>query len=671
MEPPIASGTILQNRYHLLSVLGQGGFGRTYKAEDQGRFNELCALKELIPPQSEPFVLEKSKELFQREATVLYQIKHPQVPQFRATFEEGGRLFLVQDYVEGKTYRELLNDRKAQQLGGEAQTQNQNLGIPTPTTRGTMANSGSGIFSEAEVRQLLLQLLPVLDHVHSKSIIHRDITPDNIMLRDTDNLPVLIDFGVVKELATRFQSPNSTAPVTTVGKVGYAPSEQIQTGRAYPSSDLYSLAVSAVVLLTGKEPQSLFDDTQLIWRWRRWVNVSDELANILNKMLSYRPGDRYQSAMEVMQALQSHGSVAPQPAPQPVPLPPPQPQQPDRNVSNMATMPVGRRPEPPASPNPRIPNQPGPVIPEPRANSIWDNPWAVVGIGGALALLAGLGSWAIISSIRNSQNAQVTPTPTTPVTELPTPTPTEIPTELPTETPTESPAQTPTPTPTQPTSFSQRVNLSAGQAVSRSGPINANSTINYIVPGTQDQQLRASLNGEGVLMTVLGPDQNPVDNQANRVQRWQGTLPFNGDYTVQLRPVQGLPRSNYNLSLGLTNPAPPTTQPTTSPSPQVSYNTERLNFAEGQGTLQLADETGPRTIKRYLLNAQEGQQLAVEVQDGGVSLTIRDPGGQVIPDASGVQFWQSQVLRAGNYTIDVIAQRPTRFQLSTSLQNAQ
>jgi serine/threonine-protein kinase len=662
MEPPIASGTILQNRYHLLSVLGQGGFGRTYKAEDQGRFNELCALKELIPPQSEPFVLEKSKELFQREATALYQIKHPQVPQFRATFEEGGRLFLVQDYVEGKTYRELLNERKAYQSSGEPQTQNQNLGIPTPTTRGTMANSGSGVFSEAEVRQLLLQLLPVLDHIHSKSIIHRDITPDNIMLRNTDNLPVLIDFGVVKELATRFQSPNSTAPVTTVGKVGYAPSEQIQTGRAYPSSDLYSLAVSAVVLLTGKEPQSLFDDTQLIWRWRRWVNVSDELANILNKMLSYRPGDRYQSAMEVMQALQSHGSVAPQPAP----LPPPQPQQPDRNVSNMATMPVGRRPEPPANPSPRTPNQADPVIPEPRANSIWDNPWAVVGIGAALALLAGLGSWAIISSIRNSQNAQVTPTPTTPITESPTPTPTVTPTESPTVTPTVTPTQTPTPTPTQPTSFSQRVNLSAGQAVSRSGSINANSTINYIVPGTQEQQLRASLNGEGVLMTVLGPDQNPVDNQANRVPRWQGTLPFNGDYTIQLRPVQGLPRSNYNLSLGLTNPAPPTTPPTT-PSPQVSYDTERLNFAEGQGTLQPSDRTEPQNIKRYLINAQEGQQLSVDVQQGDVSLTIRDPNGRVIAEASGVKFWQSQILTAGDYKIDVIAQRPTNFQLNTSI----
>ncbi|HEY9598092.1 MAG TPA: serine/threonine-protein kinase, partial [Cyanophyceae cyanobacterium] len=204
MEPPIAAGTILQNRYHLISVLGQGGFGRTYLAEDQGRFNEPCALKELIPPQTGTQALEKSKELFQREAETLYKINHPQVPQFRANFEQDGRLFLVQDYVEGKTYRELLNDRKAQTVIQP------NLGqaAPPPST---------GVFSEAEVRQLLLQMLPVLDHIHSKNIIHRDITPDNIILRNSDRMPVLIDFGVVKELATRFLAPAGSAPLTTVG----------------------------------------------------------------------------------------------------------------------------------------------------------------------------------------------------------------------------------------------------------------------------------------------------------------------------------------------------------------------------------------------------------------------------------------------------------------------
>jgi serine/threonine protein kinase len=101
MQPPIAIGTLLQNRYRLVNILGQGGFGRTYLVEDLGRFQERCALKELIPMQSGPYVLEKSKELFQREAAILYQIAHPQIPQFRAIFEENQRLFLVQDYVEG------------------------------------------------------------------------------------------------------------------------------------------------------------------------------------------------------------------------------------------------------------------------------------------------------------------------------------------------------------------------------------------------------------------------------------------------------------------------------------------------------------------------------------------------------------------------------------------
>src|ERR687886_567306 len=435
MEPPIPSGTILQNRYHVLSVLGQGGFGRTYLAEDQGRFNERCALKELIPPETGAYELEKSKELFQREAESLYKINHPQVPQFRANFEQDGRLFLVQDYVEGKTYRELLNERKAQTV---IQPSNPNAPSPAP--------DNSGVFSETEVRQLLLQLLPVLEHIHSKNIIHRDITPDNIIRRNSDNMPVLIDFGVVKELATRFQATNVSAPITTVGKVGYAPSEQIQTGRAYPSSDLYSLAATAVVLLTGKEPQALFDDNQLTWNWRRWANVSDGFASVLNRMLSYRPGDRYQSAMEVMQALQSP-SATPQ-----APVSPPSPQRPDPNLSQVATMAVGRPPE--EGTGVRTPQRGNPAIRNPNERTMWDNPVAVLGIGAALALLAGIGSWALFSSLRNTEDPQPSVTPTEPIGDV-SPTPLVIETLPPTPVETLSPLPTTTPItiPTTPTTI--------------------------------------------------------------------------------------------------------------------------------------------------------------------------------------------------------------------------
>ncbi|MGB0562247.1 MAG: serine/threonine protein kinase, partial [Spirulinaceae cyanobacterium] len=112
MQAPLTPGTLLNQRYHILRTLGQGGFGRTYLAEDRGRFQEQCAIKELVPSQNSEYALAKSRELFQREAAILYQIRHPQVPQFQATFEEQGRLFIVQDYVEGHTLQEIREVRR-------------------------------------------------------------------------------------------------------------------------------------------------------------------------------------------------------------------------------------------------------------------------------------------------------------------------------------------------------------------------------------------------------------------------------------------------------------------------------------------------------------------------------------------------------------------------------
>src|SRR5512140_3373506 len=112
MQTPITIGSILQNRYHIIRVIGQGGFGRTYLAEDQRRFNELCVLKELIAPGTGTSGGEKAQELFEREAAILYQIEHPQIPKFREKFAQNQRLFLVQDFVAGKTYRHLLKERQ-------------------------------------------------------------------------------------------------------------------------------------------------------------------------------------------------------------------------------------------------------------------------------------------------------------------------------------------------------------------------------------------------------------------------------------------------------------------------------------------------------------------------------------------------------------------------------
>jgi serine/threonine-protein kinase len=213
-------------------------------------------------------------------------LQHPQIPRFRELLRinlEGKEcLFLVQDHIEGQTYNSLLNSRK--QLGLR--------------------------FTEIETRQLLQQILPVLEYIHSVGVIHRDISPDNLMLRAFDQLPVLIDFGGVKQVAATVASQyyqtgmiSSPSSGTLLGKVGFAPPEQMQTGAVFPHTDLYALAVTVLVLLTGKHPQELIDTDNLNWQWRREVNVSPEFGQILDKMLCATAGEPYQIPHQVVEEL--------------------------------------------------------------------------------------------------------------------------------------------------------------------------------------------------------------------------------------------------------------------------------------------------------------------------------------------------------------------------------
>ncbi|HIK41852.1 serine/threonine-protein kinase, partial [Thermoleptolyngbya sp. M55_K2018_002] len=271
---------LLGDRYKIVRELGHGGFGRTYLAEDQNRFRESCVLKEFAPQVQSSYALQKAEELFQREAGVLYQLQHPQIPRFRelcrTQFNGKPSLFLVQDYVDGPTYRQLLDQRRLQ----------------------------GKTFSEAEVTQLMRDLLPVLHYIHSLGVVHRDIAPDNLILRTADQLPVLIDFGGVKQVAASVASqytPSAPTP-TRVGKVGYAPDEQMDHGQVYAHSDLYALAVTVLVLLTGKEPGELGDLSAGTW-WQG-IKLSPTLSRTLMKMLADSPRDRFQTAAEVLQALQ-------------------------------------------------------------------------------------------------------------------------------------------------------------------------------------------------------------------------------------------------------------------------------------------------------------------------------------------------------------------------------
>ena len=271
----LRDGVILNNRYRIVKQIGRGGFGRAYLAEDTQRYRELCVLKEFAPQVESNDELDQAEDLFEREAGILYRLNHSQIPQFEALLKTRvgtGRslsLFLVQEYVPGESYWQLLQRY--------------------------------GRLTETEVTEMILNVLPVLDYIHGADLIHRDISPDNLIFRDRDDKPVLIDFGCVK-LAANEVSRCSGRSVTLIGKKGYSPNEQIHRGQTMPCSDLYALAATAVVLLTGKQPDRLYNSREAEWEWDR-VEATPHLKKVLKKMLAERPCDRYQSAEQVHQAL--------------------------------------------------------------------------------------------------------------------------------------------------------------------------------------------------------------------------------------------------------------------------------------------------------------------------------------------------------------------------------
>lgn len=514
MQPPLSQGFVLRGRYAIDSTLGQGGMGRTYLAHDLERFNEPCVLKEFIPPQDSQEVTDKAKELFRREASVLYQIRHPQVPEFRATFETEGRLLLVQDYVDGKNYRNLLLDRlKAGQT-----------------------------FTETEILELMQQLLPVLSYLHSHNIIHRDISPENLMRRSQDNLPVLIDFGVVQETNAKLSSQMGIPASTVAGKAGYAPPEQLQSGNAYANSDLYALAVTSIVLLTGKEPSELFDSINLAWNWQQFTNVNPAFARVINQMLSYKPTNRYRSADEVLQALQvsqaSFSSVKTYAVSRPLPT----------NVAEtlpQKTVLAGggdRRP---------VRNSPSNLPSQNRRNDGGIN-WVLAVV---IILAAGIGSWAVTSLFFN--RPRIAPTPT--------------------ETAIASPTETISPVPVNTNIELNRIGTGVRRGAIK-GKVVAGEIINARFSGDSGDTLTVELNGSGLQMTIL-TDEQPINRQAtkNTSGYWQGVLKKDGIYYVQIQTSSTM-SSDYELTVQLqtperSTPRPISPSPTPTPTPTPSTPT--------------------------------------------------------------------------------------------------
>ncbi|MEM6501232.1 MAG: protein kinase [Cyanobacteria bacterium P01_C01_bin.89] len=271
---PLQPGIIVNGRYRVVRSLGSGGFGRTYLVSDEQGGEQQWVLKEFCPSTSQnERALEKARELFQRESAVLGKIDNPQVPFLHGSFEWEGRLCLVQQYVEGQTYWQRFKE-------------NQSAGVPC---------------DEAEVRDMLSYLLPLLESLHRQKIYHRDITPDNIIKPADGGKPVLIDFGAVKQkMTTLLATGSDQAQASVIGKMGYASPEQMRGIEPGPARDIYSLGATALVLLTNQEPEALINQQDLSWDWRSHCEVSEELGQILDRMVADRPRDRYSNAGNIL-----------------------------------------------------------------------------------------------------------------------------------------------------------------------------------------------------------------------------------------------------------------------------------------------------------------------------------------------------------------------------------
>ncbi|MEH2210848.1 serine/threonine-protein kinase [Nostoc sp.] len=267
-------GQLLDGRYQVLQILGGGGFGQTYIAQDTHRPGfPKCVVKYLKPVTRSPEFLKTARRLFTSEAETLEQLGyHDQIPRLLAYFEENQEFFLVQEFIEGHTLKAEL----------------------FPNQRWT----------EDRVIQLLQQVLGILQFIHSHNVIHRDIKPDNIIRRQQDGKLVLIDFGAVKQVQTQLLTiAGHTGATIIIGTPGYMSTEQGQ-GKPRPNSDIYSLGIIGIQSLTGLHPINFEEDPDTgEISWQHQANVSSELASVLSKMVLHHFKQRYQSAAEVLEVL--------------------------------------------------------------------------------------------------------------------------------------------------------------------------------------------------------------------------------------------------------------------------------------------------------------------------------------------------------------------------------
>ncbi|MEM9136897.1 MAG: serine/threonine-protein kinase, partial [Cyanobacteria bacterium P01_F01_bin.42] len=268
---------VLRDRYRANRVLGRGGFGATFLAQDESLPGQpACVIKQMRPPSDKPSMIESCRQLFEREANTLGKLSvNPQITRLLDFFEHQGEFYLVQEYIEGSNLQAELKRK--------------------------------GKFSEAKVKSLLKDLLRILHYLHGNKVIHRDIKPANIMRRSFDGRLVLIDFGGVKDQMgqTQILEDKKDGALTqfALGTLGFAPPEQLSKRPVY-ASDIYSLGATCFFLLTAKDPSELeYDPLTGDVTFPAELNVSQGFQAVLKTMIAESVRDRYKSAEEVLAAL--------------------------------------------------------------------------------------------------------------------------------------------------------------------------------------------------------------------------------------------------------------------------------------------------------------------------------------------------------------------------------
>ena len=285
------SNLLLAQRYRTVKPLGAGSFGRTFLGVDEYKPSQPpCVIKQFFPkPQTAK--TEKSRELFVREAAQLEQLgMHAQIPHLLAYFTQDRCQYLIQEFVDGE-----------------------NLAAELETT---------GAFSEVKIRQLLNEVLPVLQFIHDRQVIHRDIKPENIIRPRQGSQVMLVDFGAAKVTS----KSTSIKTGTVIGSAAYTAPEQL-LGKAEVASDIYSLGVTCIHLLTDIPPFDLYDSTEGGWVWRDYLRtpISSQLGKVIDKMLQPALKYRYQTAPSILADLKRSPTVKKAGF---VPLPPPLPPSP-------------------------------------------------------------------------------------------------------------------------------------------------------------------------------------------------------------------------------------------------------------------------------------------------------------------------------------------------------